>query len=983
MSANPDRVREIFGKAARMPEDARAVYIRVACGHDAALQGEVESLLEQANSSTTQLSDDQPPSDPMIGVQVGQYIIKSLIGSGGMGIVYRCTQQSPRRTVAIKMMKQGVASRNALRRFEFESEALGRLRHENIAQIYEASTWDDGSGARPFFAMEYLAGGKPITQYVREKELGTHERLEMFMKVCDAVQHGHQKGIIHRDLKPHNILVTSNGVPKIIDFGVARSTNSDMAATTLQSDIGALIGTLQYMSPEQCGGDPSDIDVRSDVYTLGVVLYELLCESLPYDVKNIAIAEAVRIVQQNQPSKPSTVNKRLRGDIETVVMMTLEKDRDRRYQTAVELKQDIDRYLTNTPIAARRPSAWYHIKRFATRHRATAATMIISVGILLASIGAISILWLDATNARLEAEESARRADTEATNARQATDKAEREAKNARQATDKAEREAKNAEDARDQQQRTVFHASTMAAFMALESNAMPTAKTYLKKARKAKLDEHGDLPDLDQMPFEFRHLQHLANSGGPQRDSIGLDDEIAGVTGYPPPVTAIAISPDGGRIASGYNNGTIGILDTVMSDSIVTLGDDHDGSKGPAYKKVRSVSFNCDGTKLASTTLTAIRIWDTRTGELTRTLDSPDETDLCKGIFSPRGNFFAYTSMGGTIHIWDTELDEPNPLEEFEPAGIDNQNTKDRGNIDICFNFDGTQLARGFKSKISIMNIEDEKIIWRHSLDDKENSLDDKENSLDDKEMNSMAFHPDGDQLAILTRSKKRFDVIDVDDIEYHDIEYHGIEIFDVTTRNGDEAIKFDLDGQANSIAFSPDGTRLAVSTDKLVGLWDLDLEEQVFFFPREGLRSQLNRDPIVAFSPNNNYLASGWDENVRLWRTSATTSSMLYMNDLENDLEECAEKLIKESTGEDDIVDDDTVLLLLEKESKNLTAKEQTAIQNLVLKKMVERRKQLSSKTESDNASSTLPVAPDVRSEPTKTTLQSTRENDQDPGD
>ncbi|MDP7302007.1 MAG: hypothetical protein QGG09_02840, partial [Pirellulaceae bacterium] len=671
----------------------------------------------------------------------------------------------------------------------------------------------------------------------------------------------------------------------------------------------------------------------------------------------IAIAEAVRIVQQNQPSKPSTVNKRLRGDIETVVMMTLEKDRDRRYQTAVELKQDIDRYLTNTPIAARRPSAWYHIKRFATRHRATAATMIISVGILLASIGAISILWLDATNARLEAEESARRADTEATNARQATDKAEREAKNARQATDKAEREAKNAEDARDQQQRTVFHASTMAAFMALESNAMPTAKTYLKKAHKAKLDEHGDLPDLDQMPFEFRHLQHLANSGGPQRDSIGLDDEIAGVTGYPPPVTAIAISPDGGRIASGYNNGTIGILDTVMSDSIVTLGDDHDGSKGPAYKGVRSVSFNCDGTKLASTTLTAIRIWDTRTGELTRTLDSPDETDLCKGIFSPRGNFFAYTSMGGTIHIWDTELDEPNPLEEFEPAGIDNQNTKDRGNIDICFNFDGTQLARGFKSKISIMNIEDEKIIWRHSLDD--------------KEMNSMAFHPDGDQLAILTRSEKRFDVI---------------EIFDVTTRNGDEAIrdvKFDLDGQANSIAFSPDGTRLAFSTVYHVGLWDLDLEEQVFFFPREELRSQLNRDPIVAFSPNNNYLASGWDENVRLWRTSATTSSMLYMNDLENDLEECAEKLIKESTGEDDIVDDDTVLLLLEKESKNLTAKEQTAIQNLVLKKMVERRKQLSSKTESDNASSTLPVAPDVRSEPTKTTLQSTRENDQDPGD
>ncbi|UCC32254.1 MAG: serine/threonine protein kinase, partial [Phycisphaerales bacterium] len=210
-----------------------------------------------------------PSVAPGLPQHIGQFHVKDVIASGGMGTVYRAMQKQPRRTVAVKVMRQGIASRSALRRFEYESQLLARLRHPGIAQVYEAGTHDDPAAPGspvPFFAMEYIPNAKPITQYAQEKKLGTRERMELFAQVCDAIHHGHQKGIIHRDLKPSNILVDAQGQVKIIDFGVARSTDSDLAVTTLQTDIGQLIGTLQYMSPEQCEADPHNIDTRSDVY---------------------------------------------------------------------------------------------------------------------------------------------------------------------------------------------------------------------------------------------------------------------------------------------------------------------------------------------------------------------------------------------------------------------------------------------------------------------------------------------------------------------------------------------------------------------------------------------------------------------------------------------------------------------------------------------------------------------------------------------
>ena len=324
--------------------------------------------------------------------EIAGFLVKGVIGQGGMGAVYLAIQRTPRRAVAIKVMKAGVASPMALKRFEFEAQMLARLTHPGIAQIYEAGTFDQGDGASPFFAMEYVPNARMLDEYAKEHHLDVRSKVALMAEVCEAVGSGHAKGIIHRDLKPGNILVSSAGRPKIIDFGVARSTDSDQRVT-MQTDVHAIVGTLQYMAPEQCAGDVLDLDTSADVYALGVALYELLTGKLPYEVSG-GIATAIKTVTESRPDPISTFDKTLAGDLEVIVTKAMAKDRSDRYRTASELGDDLQRWLKDDPIMARPPTLVTSLKRVVRRNKGLAVAAACMVVILALAItgGAMALI---------------------------------------------------------------------------------------------------------------------------------------------------------------------------------------------------------------------------------------------------------------------------------------------------------------------------------------------------------------------------------------------------------------------------------------------------------------------------------------------------------------------------------------------------------------------------------------------------------------
>ncbi len=333
--------------------------------------------------------------------RIGHFRILRRIGEGGMGVVFEAEQDAPRRVVALKVVNAGVATESILRRFEHEAHFLARLQHPGIAHVFEAGTYDSGRGPQPWFAME-LVHGQPLNKYAAAKNLDLRARLALIARICQAVHHAHQKGVIHRDLKPDNILITEDGQPKILDFGVARATDSDIQVTTIQTDIGQLIGTVPYMSPEQAGGNPDDLDTRSDVYALGVITYELLAGRLPYDLRRQMVHEAIRIIREEEPTRLSSINRTLRGDVEIIIGKALEKEKDRRYQSANDLATDIERYLNDEPIEARPPSATYQFRKFARRNKALVSGVAAVFVVLVAALVVVSAMYLRAEEARAE-----------------------------------------------------------------------------------------------------------------------------------------------------------------------------------------------------------------------------------------------------------------------------------------------------------------------------------------------------------------------------------------------------------------------------------------------------------------------------------------------------------------------------------------------------------------------------------------------------
>ena len=400
-----NQIDNLLQSALERPTGERDEFLRNACAGNELLEREVRSLLsarKEAGSflenpaiqlAAQALADRQDDTQQSKGeaatsqsrplpAEIGRYQIIRFLGEGGMGVVYEAVQENPHRTVALKVVKPGL-DRSLLRRFEHESQALARLQHPGIAHIYEAGVADAGLGPQPYFAMEMIHG-QPLRDYVRARHLSMRERLMLMVKICQAVDHAHQRGLIHRDLKPGNILVDETGQPKILDFGVARVTDNE-AQVTRQTDVGQLVGTLEYMSPEQALADPQGVDTRSDVYSLGVIVYEMLAGRRPYKLKR-QLHEAVQTIREEDPAPLSSVSRDYRGDIETIVAKALEKDKERRYGSAAALGLDIEHYLTDQPIAARPANATYHLRKFARRHKALVAAAVAVFVVLTAGI---------------------------------------------------------------------------------------------------------------------------------------------------------------------------------------------------------------------------------------------------------------------------------------------------------------------------------------------------------------------------------------------------------------------------------------------------------------------------------------------------------------------------------------------------------------------------------------------------------------------
>ena len=331
--------------------------------------------------------------------RIGSFRLIRKLGTGGMGVVYEAEQDEPRRTVALKLIRIDRLSPRARQRFAQEVEVLGHLQHPGIAQVYEVGSAETEWGTIPYFAME-MVRGLPLHHYAEQHELDCKGRIDLLARVCDAVQHAHQKGVIHRDLKPGNILVDENGQPRILDFGLARVTDADLQHTSLQTNVGQILGTLPYMSPEQAGADPTQLDTRSDVYALGVLAYQLLSGVLPLDLEGRVMLDAVRIIQEEEPSRLGSHDRELRGDVETIVAKALEKDKGRRYQSAGDLASDLRRYLSDEPVLARPPSTLYQVQKFAQRNRALVAGICVAFLALIVGLTGTVIGLVQATQAR-------------------------------------------------------------------------------------------------------------------------------------------------------------------------------------------------------------------------------------------------------------------------------------------------------------------------------------------------------------------------------------------------------------------------------------------------------------------------------------------------------------------------------------------------------------------------------------------------------
>ena len=432
MPVDHDKLRELFVLACDLPESKQAAFVEENCG-DGELKKELLDLLKSDGTSGI-LADEQMAAGinmavDLAGQTVDRYKLLQQIGEGGFGLVYMAEQFEPVvRKVALKIIKPGMDTRHALARFEAERQALALMEHPNICRVLDAGATTSG---HPYFVME-LVKGIPINEYCRTEQVSIKERLKLLQSVCHAVQHAHAKGIIHRDLKPSNVMITFHDtvpVPKIIDFGIAKALNQRMTEKTLFTRYGQMLGTPMYMSPEQAEMSGLDIDIRSDVYSLGVLMYELLTDTPPFSrekLQTATYADMIRIIREEEPPTPSrrltTLGKsnrrptknslakqaefrpKIHGDLDRIVMKAIEKDRRRRYETVNELAKDISRHLNDEPVLAGVPSVPYRFQKFVARNRALVIGTAAVLAALLFGLTVSTVGFINANRANQRAE---------------------------------------------------------------------------------------------------------------------------------------------------------------------------------------------------------------------------------------------------------------------------------------------------------------------------------------------------------------------------------------------------------------------------------------------------------------------------------------------------------------------------------------------------------------------------------------------------
>ena len=678
---------EIFAEALRLPTaEGRAAYLKQACGNDEPLRRRVEALLHDHDhadeflnnppaavlATTVAITTDMVPLTEKPSDSIGHYKLLEQIGEGGCGVVYVAEQEQPvRRRVALKVIKLGMDTRQVIARFEAERQALALMDHPNIAKVLDAGATESG---RPFFVMELVKGIR-ITDYCDKNNLSTSERLGLFIQVCQAIQHAHQKGIIHRDIKPSNILVTLHDgvpVPKVIDFGIAKATtNQRLTDKTLYTAIEQFIGTPAYMSPEQAELSGLDIDTRSDIYALGVLLYELLTGKTPFDAQRLVEAglnEIRRIISEEEPPRPSTrlsiltadeqttaakhrhtdpprLLHLVRGDLDWIVMKTLEKDRTRRYETASGLASDIERHLNNEPVVARPPSNLYRFQKLIRRNK-----LVFAAGATIAAVLVLAVV-VSSSQAVL-ARKAERQAENERLKAKSEAERADRNAAEQnvqRQRAEAAATEAKMALSTSDFLQACRFIAEDndhdAVAYLVASLRANPTNDAPVTRLVTLLTYRSWPLPTPDIQ--QVAPVSYLKTDG---KRVVSVTEPLENAQ----PVYYAQFSPDGKRVvtAAAADSTTVRVWD-VQTGLPLTEPLKHASA-------FTSVQFSSDGKRIvtASHDRTA-RVWDAQTGQpLTEPLKHAGGVTSAR--FSPDGNQVVTDSYDKTTRVWDAQTGQP-----------------------------------------------------------------------------------------------------------------------------------------------------------------------------------------------------------------------------------------------------------------------------------------------------------------------------------